>query len=586
MSLSSADRLYSLLPAFYLQDDARQGQPLRALMAVLQSMLDQLESNAEDLYDDWFIETCSPWVVPYIGELLGVQGLTDAGSNTAGQRARVANTLAYRRRKGTAATLQRAVQDATNWHVHVAPFARLLIRSQNVKHVLSREGRSVDVRDVAALRELGGPFESLAHRVDVRRGGRYSIASVGLFVWRLPSFSVDYSGPPAPAGPFPDDFTFHPFGLDVPLFSTSARAVTRTAFAADLADFRQRHAGDANPPASSRYCGAGRALAVTRDGQAIGPLQVMSADLDWTTAQDHTVSWPGPEVQPPIDLAVDVERGRMLFRTPPTADMGVHFTYASGGDLGGGPYDRTASLAEGPAYDFDVSVGPSSQCTYTSLAAGLAAWSALVNQTSQLAGRIRLYGGGVFQSAEVELPERGSLSIEAGNHETAFILGDISIQGRASGLGDDATRTLSLNGLVVNGQLALQRALTLRVLHTTLLPNAESITWTTDSAQPDLDSVNLDVTIERSLVGSIRLPPISRGCTILNSIVDGRGSQAAFAIAGSAAESRTGPPAALAGVTLFGQVSALQLRASRNVIFVDQVVVQETQVGGITYSYV
>jgi hypothetical protein len=139
---------------------------------------------------------------------------------------------------------------------------------------------------------------------------------------------------------------------------------------------------------------------------------------------------------------------------------------------------------------------------------------------------------------------------------------------------------------VVNGQLALQRALTLRVLHTTLLPNAESITWTTDSAQPDLDSVNLDVTIERSLVGSIRLPPISRGCTILNSIVDGRGSQAAFAIAGSAAEPRTGPPAALAGVTLFGQVSALQLRASRNVIFVDQVVVQETQVGGITYSYV
>src|SRR5229473_8688393 len=31
----------------------------------------ELQSEISELYEDWFIETCEDWAVPYIGDLLG-----------------------------------------------------------------------------------------------------------------------------------------------------------------------------------------------------------------------------------------------------------------------------------------------------------------------------------------------------------------------------------------------------------------------------------------------------------------------------------------------------------------------------------
>ncbi len=68
---------------------------MRALMAVLESEFDRLAGRDIDgLYDNWFIETCDEWVVPYIGDLLGVRGLHSvASAGVFSQRAYVANTL-------------------------------------------------------------------------------------------------------------------------------------------------------------------------------------------------------------------------------------------------------------------------------------------------------------------------------------------------------------------------------------------------------------------------------------------------------------------------------------------------------------
>jgi hypothetical protein len=35
----------------------------------------EIRGDVDGLYDDWFVETCAEWVLPYIGDLLGVQGL-------------------------------------------------------------------------------------------------------------------------------------------------------------------------------------------------------------------------------------------------------------------------------------------------------------------------------------------------------------------------------------------------------------------------------------------------------------------------------------------------------------------------------
>src|SRR6266705_1753494 len=111
MSTPPTDCLYNLLPAIYRQRDATQGEPLRALFAVLESELRTLEADIDTLYDNWFIETCAEWVTPYIGDLLGVRSLNDEQHLVFSQRARIANTIGYRRRKGVAAILEQVVQD-------------------------------------------------------------------------------------------------------------------------------------------------------------------------------------------------------------------------------------------------------------------------------------------------------------------------------------------------------------------------------------------------------------------------------------------------------------------------------------------
>ena len=112
------DRLYQLLPAVYRQRDADQKYPLQALLRVIAEQVNVVEDDMQQLYENWFIETAKDWVVPYIADLIGYRAVSDAGqpgeTTTAEGRAlnrvliprrEVANTIAFRRRKGTLALL-------------------------------------------------------------------------------------------------------------------------------------------------------------------------------------------------------------------------------------------------------------------------------------------------------------------------------------------------------------------------------------------------------------------------------------------------------------------------------------------------
>src|SRR5262249_18448409 len=113
------DHFYHLLPAFYRLRDAEQGYPLQALLRIMTEQANVLEENIAQLYDNWFIETCDDWVVPYLGELIGYRQVHDAGepstlSTVQDQtrnkilipRREVANIIRFRRRKGTLALLE------------------------------------------------------------------------------------------------------------------------------------------------------------------------------------------------------------------------------------------------------------------------------------------------------------------------------------------------------------------------------------------------------------------------------------------------------------------------------------------------
>ena len=98
-AIEFAQRLYSRLPGHYRVYDAAQGQPLYALLTVVGEQAANVRADIDALWDNFFIETCEDWVVPYIGALAG----TNLLSQPVGQSNRldVWNTVQWRRSKGT-----------------------------------------------------------------------------------------------------------------------------------------------------------------------------------------------------------------------------------------------------------------------------------------------------------------------------------------------------------------------------------------------------------------------------------------------------------------------------------------------------
>src|SRR5512142_472725 len=126
--------MYGLLPAIYRIRDAEQGEPLKALLAVIAEQASLVEENLDQLYDDQFIETCADWVTPYIGDLIGYRALHGVARGVASPRSEVANTIRYRRRKGTASMLEQLARDVTGWDAAVVEFFERLGWNQYMNH--------------------------------------------------------------------------------------------------------------------------------------------------------------------------------------------------------------------------------------------------------------------------------------------------------------------------------------------------------------------------------------------------------------------------------------------------------------------
>ena len=109
-----AERLWLLLPAVYRTadtDGSGAPGPLRELVNRIGAQVAVVRRSIDRLWADQSIETCDDWVIPYIGDLLGHQPRQQPG--TAGQRLDVANTIDYRRRKGTVEVLEELAHDVT-----------------------------------------------------------------------------------------------------------------------------------------------------------------------------------------------------------------------------------------------------------------------------------------------------------------------------------------------------------------------------------------------------------------------------------------------------------------------------------------
>src|SRR4051794_13739021 len=183
---TSPDKLYNLLPAVYRERDATEGYPLRALLGIISTQAILVEEDIEQLYNDLFVETCEPWVIPYIGDLVSNNPLYDFSRNRAPDtaadlfrdlrgkdlrpavaarlRADVAKTIYYRRRKGTLPMLEELARDVTGWPAHAVEFFELLGWHQHLEH-LRFQSRWTDVRSVERMDRAEGPFDEASHTV-------------------------------------------------------------------------------------------------------------------------------------------------------------------------------------------------------------------------------------------------------------------------------------------------------------------------------------------------------------------------------------------------------------------------------------
>ena len=438
MNQPARERLYSLVPSIYRVRDAAQGEPLRALLAVIEAELDILETDIDALYDNWFIETCDEWVVPYIADLLDVRELYAESTRTYGQverRAFVANTLAYRRRKGTTPVLEQLVRDVTGWRARAVEFFERLATTPNLNSG-RRVAATVSLRKNKRPELLGNkPFEqNVAYTPEVRRiatgRGRYNVPNIGLFVWRLQSYPLEQVRPGSICPSVKGVYSFNPLGLDAPLFNTPETETEITQLAeeihvpgklrhqslrAELQKRRQDLAEGKAPDLSGDF-GIDPVIKIFINGksgklQQIAPEHILIANLG--TEKPKEPENIEPEVPQRLDnawqlpagerqferngqsykVAVDPELGRLAF--PPKAlprKVYVSYAYGFSGDIGGGPYDRSdsiTSILNHPGAQLNWNVVSRSEAPH-SLQTVLSAWNRIAQDWQSCYDRVSI----------------------------------------------------------------------------------------------------------------------------------------------------------------------------------------------------
>lgn len=363
MSTLSAERLYQLLPAILRMRDAEQGHPLRALVALIAREFEALEENLEQLYDDQFIETCAPWVAPYIGDLIGYRALHGVTPALASPRAEVANTIAYRRRKGTAAMLEQLARDVTHWPARAVEFFEQLACTQYMNHVRLHAPACADLRASARLLQRGGPFNSVAHTAEMRRpqagSGRYNIPNIGIFLWRLQAFRLSaVSLTPDPGEPSGRRYRFNPLGADQPLFRlpVSETHITHLATPANVpAPLTVRlmamafRAAGADPGLPVDYGPTHSVMLLRAPALPGAPARPVDAsDIRICDLRDVAGGWAHQATLGDDKIAIDPERGRVLLGAAVEGPLLASFHSGFARAIGGGEYERSLPGAAFP----------------------------------------------------------------------------------------------------------------------------------------------------------------------------------------------------------------------------------------------
>ncbi len=633
-STATSDKLYGLLPAVIRERDSSEGEPLRALLRIVETQFDAIDDDIGQLERDAFIETCEPWVIPYIGDLVGniplfdESRVRDAGTATElfpdltgpsltapvalRARADVAKTIYYRRHKGTLAMLEELARDVTGWSAHAVAMFALLAWTQWVRnHLRPQSAATPDLRSVERIGRIGGPFDGAMHTVDVRAPvqdeGWHNIPNLVFFLWRLNAF------PLAPTNArrlgAAGDFRYHfsPLGNSAPLFSRARSPTAAAPLAGELSVPQairparfftdlQAYAALAVKPGFSEFYGLFDAF----PGFNIAPDPSLMVYVDGNPVPADDVrcrnlsTWSQPSGS---EIAIDVALGRLALGPGlvPATTVSVYYYYGFPAALGGGPYPRRAWLVQSAlAAETLIVDGSGAPGTFATIGAALAQWAADGGPDAL----IRIQDNRSYQETiAIDVGPAGGnfLAIEAADRFRPHLRLDLPL----TVAGNRPDFTVTLGGLLVEGRIDLQGSLRgLRLIHSTLLPGVSiaetdppsppppvepSISVAAIDAGGNLLNTELTLSLAFSITGPLRVPDHAQEIYVLDSIVDGLGISA---IAGTGATDAPSPALHLERSTLRGAVQARQIDLATEIIFDGPVTAERVQVGCVRFSYV
>jgi hypothetical protein len=467
----ATDKLWALLPEVYRTEDSAvldQPGPLYELAQRLAVQVAVVRRSLDRLWEDQSIEACEDWLIPYIGALVDTN-LVPA-MDARGQRLDVANTINYRRRKGTLGLVEQLAADVTGWESRAVEFFRALARRRHgldppigrpadsadpagARRLQLAEGLVglltgtpmggyADLRNAAGAQDANTAFDEFHHRLDVRRGegalGWYGIPKIGVFEWRSVSIGVDRATPVKVSG-CEEHYAFDPTGRQIALFAVDDRPaasfgeswrplaewqvpgpITQLLYdAVALADAIPPVSGGWPDPTASLYPAS---LSVTPTGAGV-PLDADTVEV-----------WP------------EVGRFKLL---PAVAgeDVEVGYHYGLPADIGAGPYDRRQACVATPPDPAPVTSVPGGSDIALRDALGAIAGSGTVIVTDGLTSTSVADVGGATPI--------GQVTVRAADEGRAVIVpkqpaAPWTFTGDPPGPGD-ATAELRLEGVLLSG---------------------------------------------------------------------------------------------------------------------------------------
>jgi hypothetical protein len=506
--------------------------PLHSLLLVLQEQLEVLAEDLDQLYDDQFIETCAPWVIPYIGDLIGYQSVKGIAPAVDDPRAEVAETISQRRRKGTVLVMEQLARDMTAWGAHAVELFQVLGDTQYMNHLRLQNHYAPDLRHWKTGVYMETGFDRTPHKVDVRRieprRGRYNIPNIGIFLWSLGAYSV--TGDQANISTTSSEgLRFSSLGMDIPLFHraiSQGQEITEHAQPFNVADRLKRRAlcDDLRKGVGAVYYGEGKSLALYLDDKLLNPYEIEVANLAGADG-----SWANmPAAGSVFRAAVDPALGRIAL---PPASAGtrlpkvkVSYHYGFNTDLGGGEYERADTfLVKDERFVFPFP----DPVNYPDLKSAIAL----------AIGKLTLHGAVAVEITTSETYPTGSLDLNInvpsgctvelraadGKRPTLLLHDEISITG-------DSSSSCALNGLLLAASAGMtpgsptpaalvhvpakrpdgraNQLETLNLTHCTLVPGWSVATDGTPNfpTAPNLvaEPAGLTVTAKKSILGAIR----------------------------------------------------------------------------------